>query len=239
MYTLCVMGIGAAGAWGCMGSDETNMDIAPLDPERAWQPPALVVGWELQSDRMLGCDEIGAVTTRVVAMSVTGRRFEDLFFCQDGAGISDPLPLGRYDAWVEILDPGGVLLAQSSVASVVLDQPGEVVPVDFHFPIDGGYLSATWSLRDEIGNRALSCADVEGDRISILVTRLGTGLGADYVFDCEANAGFTRKLPLGAYTVEIALLDRRGRVIATATPLEVYIDWGNQLVDLGNFDFSA
>ena len=232
-FALVVFGAGACGGM----EDGSRGELGPTDPDATVEDPFLAVGWELLADVPVGCNEIGGVTTRVIASKLTGETFVDLFECNAGAGITDPLPIGRYAVVVEILDIGGALLAASAPRAVELTRRGTLVPVDFRFPVDGGFFAATWTMISPRGRTYLACAEVGAERVSVLATNADTGEGYDFLFACDSGAGFTGKLPLGEYTVVVALLGADDEVLASASPLAARVAWGNELVDLGNFEF--
>lgn len=240
VFSSIVFGIFGAGACGGM-EDGSRGGLGPPDGDmpgnRIIEDPFIAAGWELQADVPTGCNEIGAVTARLIAINLTGETFVDLFDCEAGAGITDPLPVGKYAVRVELLDIGGALLAASSTRAVELQRRGSLVPVDFRFPVDGGFYAATWTMVSPRGRTYLACEEVGAERVSVLATNADTGEGYDFLFACDSGAGFTGKLPLGTYTVVVSLLEPGGEVVASASPVQARIAWGNELVDLGNFEF--
>lgn len=215
---------GLAQATGCLSSDP---------------PTALMrVNWELTSLDGDPCPENGSV--EVVSQHSGGAEFVDIYHCVAGEGVTAALPLGTYTVWVNVVTPEDTLWAESFATEVTLDLDREIVPVNFSILTDEGYLYATWSLVDEVSNEELTCADAAADGVSIVSTLVDAGgTGTDHVFDCEDHEGMTAPLPIGEYTVVTSLLDSQEQVLNQSAPRSAKIQFGNELVDLGNFDFDV
>lgn len=169
----------------------------------------------------------------------TGEVFTDIYFCTDGIGSTASLPLGTYDVWVEITsDDGSALFAQSNAVSATLALDGDFVAVDIPvFPMDEGYFGLTWSLLDGGGN-ALTCAEVGSAGVDIVATSASTSEAIVDVFNCEDGTGISAEYPIDTYTIVVDVLDSQDAALGSSVAREESITFGNELVDLGNFDFT-
>jgi hypothetical protein len=184
-----------------------------------------------------GCPDGGAA--QVVALDVnTQQMFTNVYDCIDGAGVTNPVPLGDYQVWVEIRSNDlATLFAQSLAvnASVTLD--GETAVVDVpSFPLDDGFFAFTWNLTDG-GGAPLSCTDAGSGGVRIGATLADTTSAEFNIYDCEAGEGVTNPLPVGLHTVVVDVMDTNDASIQSSEAEEATIDFGNHLVDLGNFEF--
>ncbi len=231
---------------GCFFSSDSDDDNVVREPTPNPTPTpnpgrseaALEVSWNLMPNVCPGS------TVRVVAVNSANVDTVDLFDCSAGIGRTDPLPLGDYTVYVEIIDAPEVadtLYAQSFSEVVSLNSPGEVVAVPFDILTSEAYLAATWTLLDAATQQPIDCANAGADAVSILATLVGpSGTGIDDIFDCEAREGITSPLPLGDYEVVVSVLEDRGNreeVLGQSMPRQAILNVGNELVDLGNFQF--
>jgi hypothetical protein len=174
-------------------------------------------------------------TVEVVSERVGGTQFVDLYDCVDGSGETAALPLGDYNVWVNVKQ-GDTLMAQSFLGTASIDLDGETVPIGFDIAIDGGYFGLTWSMTDDLAD--LTCGDVGAGGVSVLSTLIGPNTGIDDIFDCTDGSATTPKLDLGDYTIVVSLLDAvDDSVLGASMPRETSLDYGNELNDLGNFEF--
>lgn len=214
-------------------SQATGCIITSDDDDPAAQ---LSVNWQLTSTGGDPCPPNGSV--EVVSQRSGGAEFIDIYDCVAGEGVTAPLPLGTYTVWVNVITEDDLLWAQSFATDVTLDLEGEVVPLNFDILTDEGYLFATWTLTEEVTNDPLTCAEVGANGVSILSTLVDSGgMGYDDIFACEDGEGTTSPLPIGDYTVVTTLLDDNDASLGSSEARDVAITYGNELVDLGNFEF--
>ena len=220
-------------AAGCIiTSDDDDDSAAQFD-----------VRWTLTSgasDAAIDCASAGVATIKVTSRGASVGDFVDLFNCGDGYNSTALLPLDDYTVWIDALDSADGLVAQSNSQLSMLDVDQELVTLNFDFPVDGGFFALTWALLDDATNAALTCAEVVAGGVEVISTPVGGGgTGLSDIFDCTAGEGVTDKLPIDTYTVVIELLESGTDLsLGTSIPREESIDYGNHLVDLGNFDFA-
>lgn len=207
---------------------------------------SFLVTWNLESGLTtppgaIGCGDAGVDTIRTISEPTGAAQIVDLFDCADGTHETAPLPLRNYTVWVEALDAAEALVAQSFASEETLFDANPV-GVTFTFPVDIGYFGLTWTITEN-GSPATCGAN---DALSVLSTPVGSsGTGYDDIFDCVDGTGTTTApLALDDYTVVVALLDDMGTVdtgddfvYGQSEPRVEGIDFGNHLVDLGNFEF--
>jgi hypothetical protein len=199
------------------------------------------VEWILTSDLGdLYCTAAGVDTIKVTSRGAAAGDFVDLFDCIDGFNATALLPLDDYTVWIDALDAGNNLVAQSNSQLATLDLDGELVPLDFDFPVDGGFFALTWTLVDDATNDPLTCGDVAAGSVEVISTPVGGGgTGLSDIFDCVDLEGVTAKLPLDTYTVVVEVLEEGTELsLGTSNPREETLDFGNELIDLGNFEFA-
>ena len=194
------------------------------------------VAWQLSD----GCPTSDAAAEVIAQDRATNERFTDIYNCVDGAGVTALLPLGDYDVWVEITDfNGDTLLAQSNSVSASLNVDGDIVPVSIAaFPGSAGFFGLTWSLVDDSSGAALTCADVFSGGVALTATLANTTDFVDNVWDCEDGQGVTAPIALGTYTVVVSVLDESDLSLGDSVPVDESLTFGNELVDLGNKEFS-
>ena len=209
---------GLSQAAGCIfvTSDDTTSDTAAID-----------VGWSLADG---GCELAGTATINAQLVG-DSTPYRDIYDCVDGSGITQDLPLGTYDVWVDLTDDSDFLVAQSESVQIVLDQAGDFPTADFAINMTNGYFDVGWTFA---GGTA-SCADYVGeDGVSVLSTEVGNASNAfDDVFDCEENdgvtqAGVTAVIPVGVYTLSVAIIDGTGAALGSAPATQAEIDYGNE-----------
>ena len=196
---------------------------------------AMSVSWTLDP----GCPEDTSAAEVIAQNRSTDEVFVDIYNCIDGGGQTAQLPLGSYDVWVEITnDAGDALFAQSNAVDVSLDTDGAVETVTIpSFLVNDGFFGLTWSLVDA-GGAALTCAEVFSGGVDIIATNASTSEALVDVFNCEDGAGVTSPVPVASYTIVVDVLDKSDAALGTSVPRDEDIEFGNQLVDLGNFDFT-
>lgn len=196
----------------------------------------LRVNWQLTSLGGDPCPPNGSV--EVVSQRAGGAEFIDIYDCVAGEGVTASLPLGTYTVWVNVITADNLLWAQSFATDVTLDLDGEIVPVNFDILTDEGYLFATWNIIEDATGNPLTCAEAGAGGVSILSTLVDSGgMGYDDIFTCEDGEGMTSPLPIGEYTVVTSLLDDNDAVLGQSLARDAEIQYGNELVDLGNFEF--
>jgi len=224
---------GLAQATGCIiTSDDDDDDVSTAQFDVHW---TLTEG---TSDTTAACADYGIDTIQVVSEPTSGSQYIDLYDCTDGYNSTAPLPLGDYTVWVNALDSSDAMVAQSNSEAATLDLGGELVTLNYDFPVDGGFFALTWNLVDSSDN-ALTCADVYSGGVGVLSTIVGTSDAYDDTFNCEAGQGVTDKVDIANYTVVVDILDEATPPgsLGSSEPRTVSIDYGNQLNDLGNFEF--
>lgn len=164
-----------------------------------------------------------------------GDEVYDLFDCGEHIGRTGALAPGRYDVWVNILDSGGDLLAQSSYQEVALG-PGEELALAYEISLDRGSFGLTWTITD--GSRTLGCSGVNAGKVWVTSTLVSDG-GTTYddPFACTDGQAVTPGLALGAYDVAVTLVDGLGVPMHEPFEIESSLDFGNAFVDLGDFQF--
>lgn len=199
---------------------------------------SFLVSWNLtaadDNDRdaplaAIDCASAGIDTIRTVSEPDGGAQIVDLFDCVDLNKETAPLPLANYLVWVQALD-GDVMVAQSFAAEASLVNANPV-GVDFTFPINAGWLGLTWTL---VGGDCIA-----GDGVSVLTTPVnGQGSFFDEIFNCvDGAATTTYNIPVDDLTVSVSLIDANDTVRGQSQPRSTSIEYGNHLVDLGNFEF--
>jgi hypothetical protein len=150
----------------------------------------------------------------------------DIYDCADGGGITQDLPLGTYDVWVDMTS-GSTLVAQSESAEITLDSNGQLAEAIFAINVTNGYFDVGWTF-----SNGDTCSTIAGqDGVSVLSTEVGNPAGAfDDVFDCTDNFGTTAEIPVGDYTVSVAVIDGNGDALGDAPDETVSIDHGNEFV---------
>ena len=93
----------------------------------------------------------------------------------------------------------------------------------------------TWTLVD--GGGAITCGDAGSDGVEVLATLAGTTSATADIFNCTDGSATTSEVPIGTHTVVVNVLDGQTS-LGQSMPREESITFGNELVDLGNFEFS-
>lgn len=203
-------------AAGCIfvSSDDTVDDTGAID-----------VAWSLADG---GC-ELADTATINALLSGDSTPYRDIYDCVDGGGITQDLPLGEYEVWVDFTNgSGGDLVAQSTSDLVLLDSPGDLVVLDpFLVNMSNGYFDVGWTF-----SGGESCADYTGeDGISVLATEVGNPSNSfDDIFDCEDGYGVTGEYSIGDYTIATSIIDGQGAVIGEAPDVTESIFHGNEFV---------
>jgi hypothetical protein len=157
----------------------------------------------------------------------------DSFDCANDAGAEILLDPGEYDVFIEPVGPIGTF---AGVTDVVEGDDGDLIIRDYaDFPEDAGYFFLTWQIDDE--DPAIVCPKIGSAGVGVLATLVGPGDGFDDLFNCEDGAGTTDALPLGEYAINVDLLDPDEVPYDTVEVDGVFLDFGDQLYDLDDFNF--
>lgn len=244
---------------GCIivGDDDGNNPPPPPPPDAGLTPDAepppgpgeFLVTWTLlggEAQTEVTCPPNG-VDIRITAdpdPEVSGDEDIYLYDCAAGAGVADGLPPAIYDVWVELLDPDGVLVAQSDIeADLALDYD-EQFPLDFQFSVDRGVFAITWDITD--AGAPATCEDVGGDIVSLLLTVANSTEADDFIFSCEAGQGVSDPMPLTDYVGVVSLLDDNGTpddpgdddLLGDSIERNLSLTFGNEFQSLGSFTFA-
>lgn len=147
-------------ALGCSGG--TGLPDAPPSDG----PPAMgrfSVGWTIaDGERVLTCDEVGALVVTVVVTSPTiGGGFVEAFTCGPGAATSKFLPVGVYDLSFELVGRSGSL-GFLPTQRLVLTEDNTVAAAALRFPVKANGIIDARLFAGSTGN----CAGADGARIS-------------------------------------------------------------------------
>lgn len=185
-----------------------------------------------------GACPAGAAAYVISQNRTTNERVEDIFNCTDGSGVTAGIVLGDYDVWVEITSTdGATLFAQSSAITSSLTRDGNIVTVDLPiFPMNEGFFGLSWTLSDA-GGSPLTCAEVFAGGVDIVATSASTSEALVDVFNCEDGSDISAEYPIDTYTIVVDILDENDAALGSSVAREESITYGNQLNDLGNFDF--
>lgn len=188
--------------------------------------------WDLKSNAgtSIPCPP-GTTTAAVYAQEVDtsyrliGTPFIDLYNCDDGVGVSDPLPPSVYQVWVELTgDSGNNVYASSTsrneAAATERFPDGyflNVLDADLPFKTtlysDAGYFQFDWDLRDTATNAPLDCTTGAVPKVGLVSTFSGTSMAFDDQFQCGEHYGLSGNLLQGTYRVDV-------QAINTATPAQ-------------------
>jgi hypothetical protein len=191
-----------------------------------------------------GCAELdGFDYVEVISIPVGGGDpFVDVFNCEDGQGITAPMPLGDYDIHMNVRDEDDRLLASSDVQEVRLNSRDEPVEVPLVFGFLNAQFKFTWRLTDQVTDEPLDCDEVDIFDISLLSTLADSGgTGFDDIYDCPAgeneNEEESSPLPLGDYTISLSVLDVNEDPRGTSEPRQSALVEHASVEDLGIFEF--
>lgn len=228
---------GASSATGCIITSDGGEDLATISAD-----------WSIQtiSGSKATCPPNGQamvlynqlVDSRNVPI---GTPDIDVFDCDLGHGVSDPLEPGVYQSWLEVTDcldfeqcPAGHAVYAQSTSAIV-----DVTVSDKTFAAtiftDGGYFELDWELKGAQTNAPLECGQVAGlTAVEVLSTINGPGQSVtDKFMNCEAHHGVTAGMLQGSYTVGIeALMGNQSLGAAPTIPTKT-IQAPNKVTDLG------
>ncbi len=222
---------------GCILVDDDDDNDGRFEP--SVESNKFLVSWQLltgDSNAQVACPSQVA-EVQVVMLDSSDNQTVDSFDCADDNVLTEELPDGVYDIYINLMDENQELFAQSSVIEderLDPDNPGPVELV-FSFSIDRGSFNLGWELKD--GENAASCAALNLDKIAVTSTLAGeNGEVFDDTFDCVEGQGDTKGLPLGVYTLS-AQLSADDANVGEAVSLEGEIEFGNHYNILEAFVF--
>lgn len=165
--------------------------------------------------------------------SVSDTCFVDLFNCEDGVGVSAPLPPTQYLTWVSITDDSGAnTYAQSLSAYLNVSN----IDLDFNTSIvtNGGYFALDWTLRGATSNLPKSCGDVGAVAVETYVTSGTTMYDSGAPWNCGDGYGVTAALGEGSYLVSVNANNSAGFSLGVAPEFtNKVIQAPNKVTDLG------
>jgi hypothetical protein len=166
--------------------------------------------------------------------TTTGESFDDTINCGTiGAILVDA---GTYDVRVESSD-GSVLFGYEALENET-GLNGDALEVDYSLSFGEGFFFIPWDIVD-VAENPLSCDEVEAAGLSVVSTPT-VGQAFDDILKCHYFGWQTGALALGAYSVDITLIDDNDLVIAGLdTPYEADIIEDSELVDLPETTFVA
>lgn len=158
--------------------------------------------------------------------------FVDLFNCEDGAGVSAPLPPRMYQTWVAITTDSG---AQTYATSLSAYLDVRDVDLDFNATIfdDGGYFAVDWTLQNA-GGGATTCAAANVPFVGTTISSGTNMYDSGDPWACEDGYGVTSVLAEGTYNVIVEAVDANNAQLGKAPdfPNET-IQGPNLVTDLG------
>ncbi|HTE50637.1 MAG TPA: hypothetical protein VK698_07200 [Kofleriaceae bacterium] len=224
--TLLTAGLLQAGTGCIISGDDDDDDVTVDDGDDG-------VAGLLYEPSWLCPPDAETITINVVPVgSSTG--FEDNFDCAVGEA-SIQLDAGSYDATIT---PEGSIGTFLELTDSFDGNDGDLIAATYDtFPEDAGYFFLTWTIDGE--DPAVACDELASAGVGVLSTLVGTADATDDTFDCDAGQGLSTEVPIGDYTVEVSLLDQDELAIDSFEPTTEAIDFGDQLNDLGDYDFST
>jgi hypothetical protein len=204
--TMVTLGGALAGASGCVIDDADES--------------ALVVAWRLQytDGAVTNCAIANAPTVRVIATNqVSGESFESDFACAAGRVQTGVLPVGSYGVSLELLNPDGTPIAITDIPGAFLvDRSGLTVLPDVAFSIERLVFFLNWDL-ELVGGTATTCKEAGASAVRLSTTQVATGQLVTTDFPCDDLGGVTARLPEGAHSITVQLLDATGGVLSQTT----------------------
>lgn len=218
-------------------------------------PSALVVSWTLlggepdadgvQSEVTCPPNAVDVVVWADPDPAVTGDESMFPYDCVAGETMVEEVDPAVYDVWIEVLDAGGVLVAQSNIQEGVIVDAEELVELTFEFSVDRGRFALTWTILEN--GVPSTCENVGATDVSLLVTVADNmEQSDDFLLDCAAGQGVSDPLLLEEY-VALAYLINTGLdpddpadddILGESLPrTDLILEYGNDFVDLGNFTF--
>jgi len=194
---------------GCIIHDNTPHDIAHT----------ITATWALKrvNEAPVACpSSISAAVLYTQPVDANGNDIGtpgmDVFSCDVGSGVSQPLPPGQYLTWIEITDDPNSSLYYARSLSAYVDITVEDKTFSTSIYQDGGHFQIGWELQG-VSGRPLECSDVGGiDEIKV-TSFLSTSIqGIEDRYHCEDHVGITAPLPNGNYDVLVDTLDGGNRI---------------------------
>lgn len=163
--------------------------------------------------------------------------FVDLYNCEDGAGVSDPLPPATYQTWISITDDSGANTYAQSLSDYL---NVERIDLDFHTSIvkNGGYFIMDWDLKGATSQQPLTCAQAGATGVETVISVSGSTsmmapVDSGAPWPCEDHYGATASLPIGSYTVSVDALNSAGALGVAPDLTNKLISGENKTTDLG------
>lgn len=210
LVTTSLLALGLSHATGCIIESDSGFDL-----DVSWVCPA-------------NADGI-VISTRNVD---NGQANDDAFGCAEGNGII-VLDAGSWDVFATP-EASGLSFASSDVEPVDAAD-GDLVLIDFSFPENDGFMALTWTIDD--ADPAPACGDLASAGVSLIATIAGTTTALEDLWNCGDGGGVTSPMPLDDYVAVFSLLNDVEESLADSEPRNVTLDYGDQLEDLGNFNF--
>jgi hypothetical protein len=200
------------------------------------------------ADNVIACGDYGVATIAVHSLPVSdldcdpdfgGTECVDLFDCIDGNHHTAPLFADTYTVWMEALDANNEVIAISFSEQVSVGG-GDDVEVDMLWPVDVGNYELTWNLVDAGTDQPITCAQAGSDGVEIIATPVeNQATFTSNIFNCEDGEGFAIDNATGTNTVVVSILEAgTDASLGDSIPREETIAWGNEVVDIGNFEFA-
>ncbi len=191
---------------GCIITSDNNDDEARI-----------TVNWELRnvgSNVVQACPS-GYDTVALYSQPVDangndiGSPIIDLFRCNDGTGVSAPLPPTTYLSWIEVTNTNNTAQYARSLGAYV-DVTVEDKTLDAAIFLNGGYFQVDWKLEGEVTRTPFQCSTIPGTTVAsveLAATLAGTDSVLDFQpFRCDDYTGITPVLMAGIYNVTLAAL---------------------------------
>lgn len=175
----------------------------------------ITVNWELRNvgSNVLQACPSGYDTVALYSQPVdangnqVGSEIIDLFRCNDGTGVSAPLPPTTYLSWIEVTNTNNTAQYARSLGAYV-DVTVEDKTLDAAIFLNGGYFQVDWKLEGEITRTPFQCSSIPGvtlEGVELSAMLAGTTGVVDFPpFRCEDYTGVTPVLIGGTYNVTLA-----------------------------------
>lgn len=211
-------------AWKVQNIDGSNAGCP------AGYDQAAIVSWQVDDAQSpIGACAPGGATSSTCYL--------DYFDCVGGTGTTGAIPVGTYLTFVAIVSHDhGQVYAQSLPAVLDLSTGDQQLPLATIYN-DGGYFTATWTLKGKTSGSTLSCDSAGASTVSILSTISGGAQGVPDSFACSDFANryhWTKALKQGSYTESVVALDATGGAVGPAISIPSAAILGkNAVTDLG------
>jgi hypothetical protein len=169
----------------------------------------ITVNWELRNvgSNVLQACPSGYDTVALYSQPVdangnqVGSEIIDLFRCNDGTGVSAPLPPTTYLSWIEVTNTNNTAQYARSLGAYV-DVTVEDKTLDAAIFFDGGYFQIDWELAGAVTRRLVECSEVPGfDHVKVTSFLSSAEQGIQDRYNCEDHTGVTAALLAGEYSI--------------------------------------